>query len=473
MSKYSSWPKRALAPALFLAAFALRAQTLTTLATFDGPNGVHPYVGLVQGTDGNFYGATRGGESQDPSHPGKISYYPGTIYKISPTGSLTTLKAVDRDNPGGLLQASDGEFYGATTSGPDGDGTIFRISPEGQLKTLDHFCCGAGDLLPLTGLIRATDGQLYGTFSAGPGSGSAFKIALDGTLTTLHTFTQAEGLALASGIIQATDGNFYGTTTNGGTSTQCATNHGCGTVFKMSPEGGLTTLYQFCLQAGCLDGSLPYAGLIQASDGNLYGVTSEGGDADCGGGCGTAFRITLDGALTTLNTLGVPGAIDPQSSLIQATDGNLYGEGVNGIFRMTLSGTLTVIQDFDNKDVLDAPLIQATDGNFYGTTAGAVTGPHPASSGGAVFQLSVGLGPFVKTQTASGAVGSTVEILGNDLTGATGVTFNGTPAASFAVNSSGSAVAATVPAGATTGTVQVTLPGGSTLSSNVPFQVLH
>jgi uncharacterized repeat protein (TIGR03803 family) len=164
--------------------------------------------------------------------------------------------------------------------------------------------------------------------------------------------------------------------------------------------------------------------LVQGADGNFYGTTFEGGaNAACysGSTCGTVFKITPSGTLTTMHSFN-------------STDGATPWAG----------------------------LVQDTDGTFYGTTA------YGANNDGTVFSLSVGLGPFVETQPAMGKVGTAVTILGTSLTGATSVTFNGT-AATFTVVSA-SEVTTTVPAGATTGTVQVVTPGG-TLSSNVPFTV--
>jgi len=221
-----------------------------------------------------------------------------------------------------------------------------------------------------------------------------------------------------AGLVQATNGYFYGTTEYGGSGANCASTGGCGTVFKIAPSGTLTTLYSFCAQGGCPDGESPGADLIQATDGNLYGTTNLGG-AD---GVGTIFRITPGGTLTTLYSF--------------------TGADENPV----------------------AGLVQATNGEFYGTAS--VGG---ASGDGAIFSLSVGLGPFVTTLPTSGDVGSPITILGSDLTGATSVGFNGTPAVFDVV--SATEITTTVPSGATTGTVQVVTPSG-TLSSNVPFRVL-
>jgi uncharacterized repeat protein (TIGR03803 family) len=206
-----------------------------------------------------------------------------------------------------------------------------------------------------------------------------------------------------------------------------------GTVFKITPSGTLTTLYSFCSQSGCTDGYGPV--LLQATDGNFYGTTVYGGanTTGCGGGgCGTVFKITPSGTLTTLYSF---------CSQSGCTDG---------------SGPNSLVQD--------------TNGMFYGTTFGG--GLTNCLGGcGTVFSLSVGLGPFVETQPNWGRAGRPIEILGTNLTGATSVTFNGTPAVFRVVPNLNSLIKTTVPEGATTGYVQVVTPGG-TLSSNVPFRVL-
>jgi uncharacterized repeat protein (TIGR03803 family) len=272
-------------------------------------------------------------------------------------------------------------------------------------------------------------------------------------------------------LVQATGGNFYGTTLGGGA-------NGWGTVFKISPGGGpVKTLYSFCSQSGCTDGANPYAALVQATDGNLYGTTRDGGANNQG----TVFRITPSGTLTTLYSFcsqsGCTDGTNTQAALVQGTDGNLYGTtyagGANSlgtIFKITPSGTLTTLYSFCSQSNCydgaypEAGLVQDTNGNFYGTTLDRGAGEQ-----GTVFSLSVGLGPFVKTQPTSGRVGRFVEILGTNLTGSTSVSFNGTPAVFRVVLNSW--IKTTVPAGATTGTVEVVTPGG-TLLSNVPFRVL-
>jgi uncharacterized repeat protein (TIGR03803 family) len=456
-------------------AIAAPAQTFTTLFNFDGTNGVAPEAALIQGTDGNLYGTTYEGGNNDSC----VGEYPGcgTIFKITPGGSLTTLysfcskpECVDGANPmAGLVQGTDGNFYGTTfRGGGNGGGTVFEIASDGTRTRLHSFCqnnCADGEW-PSAGLVQAADGNLYGTTSTGGANGdygTVFKITPRGTLTTLYSFCSqsncSDGEAPAAGLVQASDGNLYGTTEFGGT-------NGGGTIFKITLAGRLTSLCSFCSQTGCTDGDEPVDGLLYAVDGNFYGTTLMGGDGDYG----TVFKLTPSGTLTTLYSFcsqGVEsGCMDgalPYAALAQGTDGGT-------IFTITPGGTLTTLYGFCSQGGCTdgsepyAGLVQRTNGEFYGTTeyGGGTYGD------GGVFGLSAGLGPFVETEPAGGKVGAAIKILGTNLTGATSVTFNGTPA-TFTVEAS-SVVKATVPAGATRGTVQVVTPSG-TLSSNVPFRV--
>ncbi len=224
-------------------------------------------------------------------------------------------------------------------------------------------------------------------------------------------------------MIQASDRNFYGTTIFGGA-------NGAGTVFRITAQGALTTLYGFCSQSGCLDGSLPLGGLIQGTDGNFYGTTQEGGSS-ASAYDGTAFKITPKGALTTLYSF---------CSRSGCADGDTPNAGV----------------------ILD------TNGVLYGTANEGGTSTNCLGGCGTVFGLAVSLGPFVETLPTSGKVGRSVEVLGTNLTGSTGLSFNGTAAAFKVV--SATEITTSVPTGATTGRVTVATPGG-TLTSNLPFQV--
>jgi len=473
---------------LFLAMMpvASPAQTFTTLHSFNGKDGAYPSAGLVQLDNGNLYGTTVEGGATTVN---------GTVFKITPTGKLTsvhTFKEVEGSNPEtGLIQATDGNLYGTTLDGGTfGLGAIFKITASGKLTSLYSFCPDPVDSCPdgyspFAGLVQGMDGNLYGATSLGgqrgcgpdgQGCGTISKITPGGVYTVLHQFIGSDGNGVLASLIQGTNGNFYGMSQSGGAMDD-------GTVFQITPSGSLTTLYSFCARSGCTDGSLPTGALVQGTDGGFYGTTLVGGSGCAGQGCGTIFKITPKGRLTTLyrfcSQTNCRDGAEPYAGLIQATDGNFYGttalNGGNGygtIFKITPKGKLTTLHDFCSKSSCTdggeslAPLVQDTNGNFYGTT---VRGGTNANGYGTVFTLSVGLGPFVKTNPRAGKVGAKIEILGTDLTGATSVTFNGTPAVFNVVSKT--LIAAHVPSGATTGKIQVKSPS-RTLSSNVPFVVL-
>jgi uncharacterized repeat protein (TIGR03803 family) len=470
-----------------MAATALPAQTFTTLYNFcsqsNCTDGIGPRDALIQATNGSLYGTTEEGGFVNC----EFSTSCGTVFKITTGGSLTTLYSFcsqsgcpDGNYPiAGLVQDTNANLYGTTLwngGGVNHYGTVFQITPGGDLTTLYSFCSESGcadGTNPFAGLVQASNGSLYGTTMAygASGYGTVFKITQSGMLTTLASFGGTDGEIPEGQLVQATNGSLYGTTFYGGTNGACG-QFGCGTVFKITPGGTLTTLHSF----EETDGDQPEAGLVQATDGDLYGTTSRGGiTASCPsvGRCGTVFKITPSGALTSLYSFGGPNGSEPGAGLIQGTDGNFYGTtfdgGTNGnygtVFKITASGVLTTLHRFDSTDGAypEAGLVQDTNGTFYGTTSGGGT-----ANAGTVFSLSVGLGPFVKTLPVTGKVGAAVFILGTDLTGSTSVTFNGTPA-TFTV-SSPSKIMTTLPAGATSGTVQVVTPGGP-LTSNVPFTV--
>src|SRR5215472_14451829 len=303
-----------------------RAQTFETLVTFSGANGGLPTWPLVQGMDGNLYGSTSyGGTGQ------------GTIFRINSAGQLTTLynfcsltSCEDGQYPyGGVIEATDGNFYGTTAGGGTNNyGTVFRITPAGMLTTLVSFSSVG---LAGTGVIEGTDGDFYGTTSNGGslGDGTIFRVTRQGTLTVLHTFQFTDGKFPYDALIQGVDGNFYGTTYSGGSgnSSTCQ-GIGCGTIFKMTPSGSFATLYSFCSQANCADGQWPSGGLVQGTDGSFYGTTQALGayGESCPFGiCGTVFKITSSGTLTTLHSFDTTDGSAPYAGLTQDTGGSFYG----------------------------------------------------------------------------------------------------------------------------------------------------
>ena len=380
-------------------AIASPAQVFTTLYSFQGPpgDGANPGAGLVHASDGNFYGTTfGGGDRRDPSLCLSTNGC-GAVFRMTPSGTVTVLYSFcsqtncsDGANPqAGLVQASDGNFYGTTEVGGTGHeciygscGTVFKITPQGTLTTLYSFCsqsnCDDG-ASPSGPVMQASDGNLYGTtFEGGTGCspvgcGTVFKITPSGAVTTLHRFNADDGYWPFAGLVQASDGNFYGTTNLGGIDGL----NGQGTIFKITPSGAVTTLYNFCSQTNCSDGAEPYGALVQADDGNLYGTVTGGGAY----GDGTVFKITLSGTFTTLHSfVGATDGAYPYAALLQARDGNFYGTTFEGgshsagtVFKVTPSGVLTTLHNFaglpTDGALSTSALVQADGGNFYGTAS--------------------------------------------------------------------------------------------------------
>jgi uncharacterized repeat protein (TIGR03803 family) len=239
-----------------------------------------PYCGLVQGSDGNFYGTTGAGGASDD----------GTVFKITPSGTETGLYAfattgTNGQTPyAGLIQGTDGNFYGTTYfGGANGFGTVFKVTPSGIETVLYSFAGGSDGEHPYAAVIQGGDGDFYGTtYQGGSGGyGTVFRLTPSGTETVLYSFAggTSDGATPEAGVIQGSDGNFYGNTLQGGAA-------GLGTVFKLTPSGTETILHSF---AGGSDGASPAANLLQGSDGNLYGSTGAGGAS----GDGTFFKVTL------------------------------------------------------------------------------------------------------------------------------------------------------------------------------------
>lgn len=284
--------------------------------------------------------------------------------------TLHSFHGADGSNPyAGLMQASNGNLYGTTSAGgANGDGTVFEISTSGTLTTLHNFnhLSPIDGAQPYAGLMQARDGNLYGTTDRGGSHnvGIVYRITTSGTTKTLHDLDyQPDGALPYAGLVQATNGALYGTTADGGGSE--------GTVFEVTSFGQYIAIYEFGT-----GGASPVAGLVQASNGNLYGVASTGGFYSCG----TLFEMTLSGGFTLLHTFtGLDGCY-PQATLVEGADGNLYGvasaggahNGFNAgtFFNITPSGTFNLLHVFDRTDgtAPTGALIQATDGNFYGTT---------------------------------------------------------------------------------------------------------
>jgi len=360
------------------------AQTVTTLHSFNGGDGRSPEATLVQGSDGNFYGMTALGGT----------HAKGTVFKIDSTGSLTTLHSFS-GFPGdgavpvaGLVQGTDGSFYGTTSSGGAFfQGTVFRMTSSGAVTVLHSFNSFLGEgAVPIAGLVQGSDGNFYGTTALGGAhfKGTVFKIEVGGSFTTLHSFSgsPSEGANPVAGLVQGSDNNFYGTTASGGA-------HFQGTVFRITPSGALTVMHSFSGHPG--EGAVPFAALVQGSDGNFYGTTALGGAHSKG----TVFKIDSAGSLTTLHSFsGSPGeGANPVAGLVQGSDGSFYSTTALGgahlrgtVFNIDATGSLTTLHSFSGSPgegaLPFAGLAQGTDGNLYGTTA--LGGAHGA---GTVFKF--------------------------------------------------------------------------------------
>jgi uncharacterized repeat protein (TIGR03803 family) len=312
---------------------ATSSGTLTDLFSFckdkTCPTGANPYLSLLQVSNGDFFGFTVGAPING------ISY--GTLFRLSPSGVINNLynfcatTCTDGENPRtNLIQARSGDLYGTTNAGGTSHnaGTIFKLTTSGTLTTVYDFCqltnCTDGSSpFGFGSLIQATDGNLYGTTrTGGKGLGTIYQLSPSGTFKTIYKFCKTGGCldgANPNGLVEGLDGNFYGTTTSGGA-------NGYGEVFKVTRYGGLTVLYSFCSQTGCSDGNGP-TGLLLGSDGNFYGTTANIGSN--GAVPNTIFQVTPAGAHTVLYSTDV----DTESSVLsvmQSTDGNFYGTNSRG-----------------------------------------------------------------------------------------------------------------------------------------------
>jgi uncharacterized repeat protein (TIGR03803 family) len=355
------------------------AQSLTILHQFAGGtnDGSQPiWMHLIQASDGDFYGTTEFGGISNV----------GTVFKINSAGSLTVLYqfkgsvANDGEFPeAGLVQGSDGNFYGTTYEGGTNFlGTVFRMTPAGVLTNLHIFQGPAthDGRWPFSPLIQGTNGLFYGTTSAGgtPGYGTVFQMDLAGNLTVIYSFTNGvDGNIPYAGVFQGSDGYFYGTTQKGGTNG--GPFGGYGTVYKVSSGGAFTPLHQFGDTA--TDGLNPLGGIIQGYAGDYFGTTYGGGS----NGYGTVFRITSAGVLTNLYHFGGPAydGLNPYTGLLQGSDSYLYGTtllgGTNGagsLFKIGPAGGLIYLHAFDAfaSDGVhpEGALVEGYDGNYYGTT---------------------------------------------------------------------------------------------------------
>jgi len=337
------------------------ANTSTELVPSAGP-----LAGVLQGANGDLYGVTKGG-----------GIGPGTIFTATTAGDFTNLYSFpagggDGAHPSEALFADpNGLLYGtAWGGGTNGVGTVFQVTTNGTLSTMYTFTNGIDGTTPLATLVADINGDLWGTTSGGSSLtnggapyGTVFKITTNGILTTIYTFTNGtDGSAPRAGLVQGFDGNFYGTCTSPNGAIYVPQS---GSVFRITPAGVFSDLDSFS--------GTSVAALLEGTDTNFYGTTMQGGE-----GSGTLFEVTPEGAFSVIQSLS-PSDGPSYGALIQGADGNLYGTsdgigafGFGTIFKLTLPSTLSNIYLFTNGIDGDAPmagLFQASDGNFYGTTS--------------------------------------------------------------------------------------------------------
>ena len=268
---------------------------------------------------------------------------------------------------GGVVQDAAGNLYGATTSGGTGNcsggnggcGTVFRIAPDGSATVLHSFAGGSDGAIPYGGVVMDKDGNLYGTTLIGGGTGchdgcgTVFKVAPDGSETVVHAFKGgSDGAQPYASVVLDASGNLYGTTEHGGVGNGGCSYDGAGTVFEITPDGNEKILHSFL---GSPDGCLPDGPLIMDRDGSLFGTTSFGGQSNCPPiSCGTVFKITPEGKESVLYSFGNPpdGAI-PEGGLLRDKAGNLYGttgwggaQGEGTVFKLASGRKETVLYSF-------------------------------------------------------------------------------------------------------------------------------
>jgi uncharacterized repeat protein (TIGR03803 family) len=336
--------------------------TLTLLHAFHYPDdaeGRGPRAALVEGDNGRFYGTTTWG--------GRC-FNCGTVFRLTDDGTLEVVYAFQQGSDAGTLpyapltRRRDGMFYGTTCGS---GGAVFQMTPDGDLTVVHAFAANADGGCPQGALLETEDGGFYGTapFGGSSGSGTIFRVTGDGTFDVLYAFPGSEEGRSPTTLLQAADGAIYGIAAEGGAFNR-------GTVFRLTDDGSALDVHTF---TGDVDGAVPSA-LIQATDGTFYGLTTSGGDA----GGGTFFQLAADGSFAALYSFSADRSTSapPSGGLLQATDGDIYGTtawdgdyGRGAVFRWTRAGTLTILHSFaGGAEGVPIGLLQATDGNFYGAT---------------------------------------------------------------------------------------------------------
>jgi uncharacterized repeat protein (TIGR03803 family) len=365
--------------------------TLTVLHYFiqTNSNGAEPLSGVTVGKNGLLYGtASKGGTNAT-----------GAIFSVAPDRIISAVNSA-YGSVQGLLQISDANLYGTTTQGGTfHEGSVFKLQPDGVLITLYNFHAGYSS--PNDRLIQSANGDLYGTTAPSPST--IFQLTLSGTFTTFYEFSGTDSGQDPNCLLIGKDGNFYGTTSQGSAD-------GGGTIFQLTSAGALTYLHNFSAVTGQYletnsGGSYPL-GVIQATNGDFYGVTEEGGSWTNG----TFFKVTASGQFAVLHSFGAGGEYieSPAGNVTEGTDGNFYlavTEGSNGygaIVQLTPAGAATILYSFTGGNDGGAPsgsLVEsATAGTFYGTA-----GSEGENGTGTVYALTVS--PAITSATTGSATG--------------------------------------------------------------------
>ena len=444
------------------------SQTVKQVVVFSNAHtSANPVGSPAQGRNGKLYVAASGfGRSINTN---------GKVLGISTSGvvaALHTFTGTDGATPAGLILGTDGNYYGAAYGGGTGHGLLFKITANGAYTVLYQFTGGSDGGGPSVAPIQASDGNLYGTTApATANDGTVYGyVPSSGAFSTILSLNLdgSQGQQITAPVLQASDGNLYGTAELGGA-------NGCGTIFKLTTSGTLLQLYSFPCGAG---GSIPYGPLIEATDGNFYGTTQWGGtvaNGECQSGCGAVFKMSHGEVSILYRFSGKPDGGLALAGLVQGTDGNLYGAtykgGINDLgtlYQISSSGQYKLLYSFVGEVGYGAvtALTQDTNGKFYGNA-----GSGGRYGEGSLYSLDMGFGPFIALVRYTGRIGQPVQILGQGLTGSTAVTVSGVAATSFKVVSD-TYMTAVVPTGATTGPVVVTTPTG-TLTSNHNFRIVQ